>query len=205
MKKTKEKILSASLQLFNEYGMVNVTLRQISQELEISQGNLNYHFKLKEDIVESLYFQLVQEMNNQMKEMRGFSNDLITLYKVSLQTMVKMYDYRFIMIDFIHLMNENKKIKLHYSELMKTRKEQFQSIFQILIESKKLRPAEFEGEYERLYQRMNIIGDSWINVFLTFDHSKSVSYYCNLLFEMIYPYLTKEGKEDYHKIITAEI
>lgn len=196
MKNTKEKILQASLLLFNEKGMVNVSLRQIAQELNISQGNLNYHFKLKEDIVEALYFQLVEEMDNQMKSME-LDDQLASLYESSIKTMEKMYDYKFILIDFIHLMNENKKIKSHYATLMKIRNEQFQSMFQSLIEADIFRPEEFEQEYERLYQRMNIIGDSWINVYVTFDKNNSVEYYGDLLFEMIYPYLTDKGKRKY--------
>ena len=196
MKNTKEKILQASLLLFNEKGMVNVSLRQIAQELNISQGNLNYHFKLKEDIVEALYFQLVEEMDNQMKSMQ-LDNQLSSLYKSSIKTMEKMYDYKFNLIDFIHLLNENMKIKSHYATLMKFRNEQFQSLFRSLVEADIFRPAEFDQEYERLYQRMNIIGDSWINVYATFDEKNSVEYYGDLLFEMIYPYLTDKGKREY--------
>lgn len=197
MKKTRVKILETSLLLFNEKGMVNVSLRQIAQELKISQGNLNYHFKLKEDIIEALYFQLVEEMNNQMKSITFSENELKSLYKSSIKTMEKMFDYRFILIDFIHLMNENSTIKTHYAGLMHVRNEQFQMIFKSLIKSNILRVAEFDNEYQRLYKRMNIIGDSWINVYATFDSSNSVNYYCDLLFEMIYPYLTEKGKREY--------
>jgi len=90
-----------------------------------------------------------------------------------------------------------KKIKSHYAALMQLRNEQFQSIFQSLIKANILRPEEFQLEYERLYQRMNIIGDSWINVYATFDDKNSVAYYGDLLFEMIYPYLTEKGKKAY--------
>jgi AcrR family transcriptional regulator len=197
MRNTREKILIASLLLFNEKGMVNVSLRQIAQELKISQGNLNYHFKLKEDIVEALYFQLVNAMDKQMNSMETFNNKLESLYHLSLQTMNTMYDYRFILIDFIHLMNENSKIKAHYSKLMDIRNEQFQSLFQALVNSEILRPADFENEYTRLYKRMNMLGDSWINDFCTFDNTNSVDYYCNLLFEMIYPYLIDKGQKQY--------
>ncbi len=201
MKNIKDKILQASLLLFNEKGMVNVSLRQIAQEIKISQGNLNYHFKLKEDIIEALYFQLVEEMNRQMNAMEAADTELEALYKSSLSTMEKMYEYKFILIDFIHLMNENSKIKTHYAGLMKIRNDQFQIIFQSLIKSDLLRPAAFENEYLRLYQRMNIVGDSWINIYSTFDQGNTVSYYCNLLFEMIYPYLTDKGRKDYWGIM----
>lgn len=200
MKDTRAKILEAALGLFNEYGMVNVSLRQIAQALSISQGNLNYHFKLKEEIIETLYFQLVSEMDQQMNELDSAENELSTLYQMSLKTMEKMYKYKFILIDFIHLMKENKSIKSHYTELMQRRSEEFQHMFQSLVKSKLLRPQEFENEYQRLYKRMNILGDSWINFQLTFEPNKGLKHYCNLLFEIIYPYLTKNGKEAFRNI-----
>jgi AcrR family transcriptional regulator len=199
MKNTRVRILAAALDLFNEHGMVNVSLRQIAQALKISQGNLNYHFKLKEDIIEALYFQLVSEMDDQMKELESEGNELSSLYQISLKTMEKMYEYKFILIDFIHLMKENKNIKSHYTGLMQVRNKQFQHIFQSLIKSKLLREEEFQNEYQRLYKRMNILGDSWINVKLTLEPNKGLKYFCDLLFEIIYPYLTKKGKEAYLK------
>lgn len=205
MKNTRIKILEAALYLFNEHGMVNVSLRQIAQALNISQGNLNYHFKLKEDIIEALYFQLVAEMDDQMKALGSGENELSSLYQISLKTMEKMYQYKFVLIDFIHLMQENKNIKAHYASLMQIRNKEFQKIFRSLIESEILRPQEFQNEYQRLYERMNILGDSWINVKLTFNPNKDVKHYCDLLFEIIYPYLTKKGKEAYRNIPTLKL
>jgi len=45
MSATKQKILKQSLQLFNELGISNVSLRDIADEAGISVGNLQYHFK----------------------------------------------------------------------------------------------------------------------------------------------------------------
>jgi len=201
MRNTKDKILQTALVLFNDSGINNVSLRQIAQELGISQGNLNYHFKLKEDIIEALYFQLVAQMDTQMKNLETGSTALETLYRISLSSMKKMFEYRFILIDFIHLMNENKNIRSHYGDLMLIRKQQFNTIFKSLIDSKILRPEDLKHEYARLYQRMNIVGDNWINFYSTFDKENTIQYYCDLLFEMIYPYLTNKGKTEYHRIL----
>ena len=51
---TKERILAASLALFNERGYGNVTMRMIADSLSISVGNLTYHFPKKQDIVNAL-------------------------------------------------------------------------------------------------------------------------------------------------------
>ncbi len=49
--KTKDKILTASLRLFNENGYGAVTTARISAEVGISEGNLWYHFRTKRDLV----------------------------------------------------------------------------------------------------------------------------------------------------------
>ena len=58
---TKSKILDAATKLFNQYGLANVRLQMIANETGISIGNLAYHFKNKEAIIESMSLNLQDE------------------------------------------------------------------------------------------------------------------------------------------------
>lgn len=58
--KTAERILVTALDIFNQQGENNVSSVEIALELDISPGNLYYHFKGKEVIVAAL-FELYQE------------------------------------------------------------------------------------------------------------------------------------------------
>ena len=55
--KTKEKILTAALLLFNKKGLSVITTRQLTVHLNISQGHLTYYFHKRAKILETLYGQ----------------------------------------------------------------------------------------------------------------------------------------------------
>lgn len=197
--KTKERILLRALELFNDKGVKDVTLRQLSSSLEMSQGNLNYHFKTKAEIVSQLYYQLVEQMNHEMNKITRDKPILSILYESALVSMNSLYQYRFISRDIYHVLGGDKELKKHYLQLQDLRKQQYVLLFQNLVEEGLMREEELEGEFFRLYERMNILGDNWINAaeFFKKDDVSIVAHYHALLFELIYPYLTKNGKAQY--------
>lgn len=201
--KTKNRILENALHLFNDKGVKQVTLRKIAQSIGISQGNLNYHFKKKSEIVSCLYYQLVKEMDNEMLKITQEQPVFSFLYQRSLVSMQILYKYKFIAKDIFSVLASNTELRNHYLELQLMRKEQFLFLFQQMVNDGFMREEELKGEYNRLYERMNILGDSWINAadLYKLDNPLKISHYHALLFEVIYPYLTNKGKAQYRQLL----
>ena len=202
MKKTKERILATALHLFNERGIASVTLRTIAQEMGISQGNLNYHFKKRDDILEALYLQLVAKMDANVANFQVTAINLQFFFDLSKMMMLQFYEYRFFMLDFVQIMRNNQVINQHYTQLTQLREMQFLGLFQLWIEAGFMRPEAFENEYKNLYVRMNILGDFWLSTaFIQQDLSEaSIDKYAAIIFENIYPYLTLTGQDAFQNL-----
>lgn len=203
MSKTKDRILQEALTLFNEQGLAKVTLRTIAGEMGISQGNLNYHFKKREDIIESLYFRLVEQINEQMSAIGKESLSLQLIFDMTKAVMNTLAEYRFFMLDFVQIMRENDQISKHFRKLIGERSHQFKIIFASLVANGIMREEELPNEYEHFYTRIQMVGDYWISyaeVIEQVDSRKKVNNYIQMLAHSVYPYLTDKGKDEYKSL-----
>ena len=64
--KTRDLIVLTSLQMFNEEGESTLTAVDIANELDISPGNLYYHFKGKPQIVAEIFTRFSQQLTPMM-------------------------------------------------------------------------------------------------------------------------------------------
>ena len=64
--KTKDKITNKALELFNEFGTNAVSTNHIAKALEMSPGNLYYHFKNKEEIIQELLKKMIEEYKGEI-------------------------------------------------------------------------------------------------------------------------------------------
>jgi len=199
MVQTKENILRAARRLFNQQGVSGTTMRNIAGAVGISQGNLTYHFARKEHLIEALYQELVANLNQQFGALAEQEPRWAHMYQGAYQVMAQLYDYRFFVRDMYQWMEEIPHLAQHYQTLQRQREQEFLGWFARLEREGLMRAPEFAGEYERLYERMNILGDNWLGAMrlLRQEQDDPVRYYCDLLMETLYPYLTEAGKATY--------
>ncbi|NIJ46057.1 AcrR family transcriptional regulator [Wenyingzhuangia heitensis] len=205
MNTTKQKILKTSLDLFNQQGLYKVTLRRIAKEINISQGNLNYHYKKREDIIETLYFSLVADIDKTMLNINQNQINVKTLHQLSSAVLHLFYEYRFFLLDFTQIMREQPVVKTHYNQLVKIRKQQTLDLFNTLVANKLMRNEQFKNEFDDLYTRIQILSDFWmssITIENTLIDKKTTDKYVKIITESIYPYLTKKGLDEYYLLLT---
>lgn len=102
---TRERILQTSLALFNAQGLAAVSTHRIAAELEISPGNLHYHFKAKQLIVDRLF----RRFEDRLELLNGSSDTVRAIDDLwlALHLRFEAIDaYRFVYRDMAYLCGE---------------------------------------------------------------------------------------------------
>lgn len=201
--KTKDKILSKALELFNDKGYNNITTRHIAAELHISAGNLHYHFKHSEDIITILFSELTLKMDELLNQMKKVENKTLEdLYQFTYSTSEIFYSYRFIFINFIDILNQNPDIKASYEGINFSRKEEFQLIFSDLQKSNIFQKDIPHFIVNCLTEQIFIIADNWLThnrLILKLNPKEAIQHYTLLQMNLFYPLLNKEQQKLYEK------
>ena len=128
--------------LFNDYGYNSVSLRDIAKAVGISEGNLTYHFKKKENLIESL---LLEEEDTFPA---GTPQTLEELDAIFLDMQQKVQQNRYFFLHYTQLSQISSEIchkqRFRYGELL----EKLRLAFQNLFEAGLLREEVFSGEYD---------------------------------------------------------
>jgi AcrR family transcriptional regulator len=137
--KTRDRILHTSLALFNEEGEAEVTTLDIANEMNISPGNLYYHFKGKDQIIAELFQQYEQAISltltapieRPLSSAEGSVEDnWYYLYVV----MEEMYQYRFLYHNLDNILQRYPDIKRSFKRLIQLKRAALFSICQTLLQ-----------------------------------------------------------------------
>lgn len=202
MNKTKQKIIDSSKELFNQHGYSQVTIRMIATNLGISSGNLNYHFKKREEILEFLYFDMVAEFDQRIETLSETEISFSQIRHDIQVSMERMLEYKFIWTDLFNILKANDKICDHFNAVYQKRISGNVFLFNRLHEMELIRAAKFQEEYHILAERMVNFGDTWIytsEVYNRNSSKKQLEYQVNAMLAMLFPYLTDTGLQEFEQ------
>jgi AcrR family transcriptional regulator len=204
MNNTKEKILQQAKTLFNKAGYRNVTIRMIALEVGMSSGNLNYHYKKREDILEALYFQMVSVFDERIEKLGREELTLSKMQKDIHVSINRMVDYTFFWTDLFYILSSNTTIKKHFDTVYEQRKKGLEFVFNAFINTTILKPFEFKFERTNLIEQMVNFGNTWMYASSLYTYNELTPTYIktqtSALMAYLYPYLTDLGKDEFRKL-----
>jgi AcrR family transcriptional regulator len=118
-RRTRERILETSLDLFNRRGAPHVTTADIAGEMEISPGNLYYHFRNKDEIVTDLYARFEARAAPLLVDPRGQRIDTEDFW-LWLHLLFELQgEYRFLYRDIDELASRDPTLGARFGRLLR--------------------------------------------------------------------------------------
>ena len=160
-RQTRQRILDASLAMFNAQGEPNVTTNHIADELEISPGNLYYHFRNKDDIIEQLFGGYEQRMDAALSAPEGRLPGLEDVWLQLHLVFECIWDYRFLYRDLVDILTRNRRLRLRFARILKRADEQAHQVMRGLVQAGVMRAS--ADEVDAAATNILVIATFWLN------------------------------------------
>ena len=160
-RQTRQRILDASLTMFNAQGEPNVTTNHIADELGISPGNLYYHFRNKDDIIEQLFARFEERMDTALAAPEGRLPGLEDIWLQLHLVFEAIWDYRFLYRDLVEILSRNRRLRLRFARILKRADEQAHAVMRGLSQAGVMRAS--SDELAATATNVLVIATFWLN------------------------------------------
>lgn len=144
-RRTAERILEVTLDLFNRFGEPNVSTTLISAELGISPGNLYYHYPAKDELINSLFDRYERSLTELLNASDGVRNVedawffMHTLFEL-------VWQYRFLYRDLNDLLSKNHRLETHFQDVLRLKTRSIRALLDGMVRSGAMRIDSREQE-----------------------------------------------------------
>lgn len=192
---TKDKILEKSLELFNNQGVHNVGVRDIARTLEMSPGNMSYHFPKKEDVILALMEKMSEGNSICFEAYRQKEPSLLAFVALYEAMFTNQFAYRGLLIgntEFEEVLRNRYAQKKTYEK----RLNQLRTMLVGLRDKGLLHLS--EPDQDMFLAFLAFFGRSWIHESFLYQQNSSaketIQRYINLLIWQLSLIATEEGK-----------
>ncbi|MCB9296035.1 MAG: TetR/AcrR family transcriptional regulator [Lewinellaceae bacterium] len=197
---TKQRILDAALQLFNEEGYVNVRLAQIAELADMSVGNMAYHFPHKEQILEGIYDELLVEQRRLLAEINlaplfeNFDYFLRATYGLQKK-------YIFFYLDTLELVRASAGLKKAHQEHVQWQRMQLELLLQLNRARGVLDWKAGSENPPQLARHLRHVMDSWHSLqLIEGEDADDFNGYRACCWSVLQPYFTDMGWKEYGQL-----
>lgn len=202
-RRTRERILENALRLFNDFGEPNVTTTVIADEMNISPGNLYYHFHNKDEIVNALFADYEREVATLLgapSQQTQETEDIWLFLHLLFET---IWRYRFLYRDINDLLTRNRLVETHFQRILAQKQKRAIGVCRGLSASGALTAS--PAEIPVLATNMTLVATFW----LSYEHARNprgepdIGRGVYQVMSLAAPYLQGEARRLLEKLSTA--
>jgi AcrR family transcriptional regulator len=130
-RRTAERILEVTLELFNRFGEPNVSTTLISAELGISPGNLYYHYPAKDELINALFDRYQRSLAELLGAAEGVRHveDAWLFFHTFFEL---IWQYRFLYRDLNDLLSKNRRLETQFQFVLRNTGKAVRQVLQAL-------------------------------------------------------------------------
>jgi AcrR family transcriptional regulator len=162
-RRTRERILETSLDLFNRLGESHVTTADIAGEMNISPGNLYYHFRNKDDIIGELYAAYEARVQPLLADPQGRRVDVEDLWLMLHLLFEHMWAYRFLYRNLDEIASRIARIGLRVSALLRRSETTMIELFRSMVAGGSMRAS--ESELVAVARNVIVVSTYWMSFY----------------------------------------
>jgi len=159
--RTRARILAESLRLFNDKGESHVTTGMIAGALNMSPGNLYYHFRNKEQIVEHLFRQFEERIEVEPGTSTAGPEAIEDLWLFLHLMLESIWDFRFLYRNLDDLLARNRRLRDHFNRIVDHKYVSVVGLCEGLVRARTMRAT--PEEIRALARNVLVVATYWLN------------------------------------------
>ncbi|QDK39204.1 TetR/AcrR family transcriptional regulator [Bdellovibrio sp. NC01] len=201
--KTKERILLTSIELFNRSGVVAITTNHIAKAMEISPGNLYFHYDNKEEILVELFKRMAKDTYAVWHPRRtkkasplDFINDNFELY----------WKYRFFHREMYALRRKDQQLakmwRAHIQKMMKL----MVILYRQWVKDGKMAKIDQVSEMQYIAESLLAMATTFLQFFESAEKQpgkRTIERGKHHVARLLLPYTSGETKNEFEKFLKA--
>lgn len=189
----KERIVQAATALFNEQGTGKVSTNHIAVAAHMSPGNLYYHYKNKEEIIEAILDRMYAEWDP-VWELPDEPVTRLTLHNRLLRNFEILWQYRFFYREAVALLLADERLKRKHVRMTESRMQDQERFAHRFVVDGVLRFPEGSADVRKLITACWIVANNWL-AFLEMNgetvDARSFAEGLELIWAILRPYLAE--------------
>lgn len=159
--KTRDRILVTSLELFNLCGEPNVTTIDIANEMDISPGNLYYHFRNKDEIIFELFQQYETAIHEVLQSPLDSGLDMMDYWMYVHMVFEKIWEFRFLYRDTATILERNERLQKKFNRILDRKRDSAMSIIDLMRQDEQVQISDTEAD--KLATNAALTVTYWLN------------------------------------------
>lgn len=206
----RERIIEETRRLMNEHGAQSIGTTQIAEALEISPGNLYYHFKNKEEIVRNLFDEVEEGLNDLLTADIEIPISPARFAGFYLRSLEVVWDNRFFYGGLLQLLRKDEELAERYRKVQAQTIDGLEGLARQFVKDGNMEKPRGRDGFRSVALNTWLVWTNWIRYKQTMSPTQMVTRAdlvegVGQIFDVLTPYLDPDFERAARRVLAREL